>query len=195
MRKVEILNRRTDFVPRYLRVQELELRYEMVAGELSAPVKREVGTGGDAVGVLVYDSSQGCFVLVRQLRAALLRHDEPWLLEIVAGMIDEGETPEEAGRREVEEEIGYRLDSLTPLGSLYASPGVIAEKVWLFFAEVDGSRRVNEGGGTDPDEYVEIVNLPIGEAYDALADGELRDAKTQIALLRHRLLGESASHD
>jgi ADP-ribose pyrophosphatase len=116
----------------------------------------------------------------------MLRHGEPWLVEIVAGVIDEGEAPEQSARREIEEEVGYRVRELRPLGELYNSPGGLSEKITLFYAEVSEGDRTGDGGGVDDGEDIEEIRVSEAEAYAMLDRGELRDAKTQVALLRYR---------
>lgn len=115
----------------------------------------------------------------------MIRHGEPWLVEIVAGMIDPGESPEQAAEREVEEEIGYRPRALHPMGSMVGSPGGLSEKVWLYYAEVSEEESTGEGGGLE-DENIEKVWISQAEAYRMLDEDEIRDAKTQITLLRVR---------
>lgn len=149
------------------------------------PVVREVMERGDAVGVLIHHRERNELLFVRQLRPPMLRHHEPWLLEVAAGMIDPGENPEQAALREVEEEVGYRPQILRPLGSMVGSPGGLSERVWLFFAEVSEAERKGEGGGLE-DEDIEMVWLSPAEAYRRLDAYELHDAKTQITLLRTR---------
>jgi nudix-type nucleoside diphosphatase (YffH/AdpP family) len=165
----------------FLSVDEVELRVE---GD-DKTQKRQIVERGDAVGVLLYAPDRRQFLVVRQLRAATLRHGEPWLVEIVAGAIDAGEGPEEAAVREVEEEVGYRPRELRALGALYPSPGGLSERIWTFYAEISDADRTGEGGGIE-DEQVEAVWLDVQEAYRQLDAGELRDAKTQIALLKMR---------
>jgi ADP-ribose pyrophosphatase len=116
----------------------------------------------------------------------MIRHGEPWLLEIAAGMIDPGENPEQAAIREVEEEVGYRPQILRSLGSMVGSPGGLSERVWLFFAEISEAERTGEGGGLE-DENIEMVWLSPDEAYRRLDAYEFQDAKTQLTLLRVRL--------
>jgi ADP-ribose pyrophosphatase len=105
------------------------------------------------------------------------------LVEIPAGRIDAGETPEAAARREVEEELGFRVRALVPMGSMLPSPGASSERIWLFRAEVEAADRTSEGGGVE-DENLQVVEISPAEALAKLQRGELLDAKTQIAILR-----------
>jgi ADP-ribose diphosphatase len=111
-------------------------------------------------------------VLVRQFREAVRES----LLEIPAGIYDEhGETPEETARREAEEETGYRVTSLRPLGRILTTPGFTDERIDLFLAEVEP-----EGG---PEEGMEVVEVPWDEALALVRGGRISDAKTAIAIL------------
>lgn len=165
----------------FLSVDKVTLEVE---GE-TKPLEREVIERGDAVGVLIYHGERNEFLLVRQLRPPMIRHGEPWLLEVAAGMIDPGESPERSAEREVEEEVGYRPKSLIPLGAMVGSPGGLSEKVWLYFAEISEADKIGAGGGLE-DENIEMVWLAPAEAYRRLDAYEFDDAKTQITLLRVR---------
>lgn len=112
-------------------------------------------------------------VLVRQVRESL----RDVLLEIPAGIYDvSGESPEETARREVEEETGYRVASIEPLGRIHTSPGFTDEAIDLFRAEVEAAGK--------PERGIEVVEMLLEEALAALGQ-EITDAKTIAALLLH----------
>ena len=163
----------------FFRVDEATVAYERPDGSWSKPARRLSVERGDAVAVLLHDAERDTLIFVRQYRYPTARHGEPWLLEIAAGAIDEGETAEEAARREAEEELGMRLHGLRQVAEMYGSPGGVSEKVTIFVAT---GEKVGAGGGLE-DEDVEIVEMPAAEALAMLARGEIRDGKTQIALL------------
>jgi ADP-ribose pyrophosphatase len=188
MLKFEVLEKRRVFQG-FQSIDEVKVEFLEADGTPSHTISRLVVDRGDAVGVLVYVRDAGDLVFVRQFRAPMVGHGEPWLTEIVAGMIDAGESPEAAARREVEEEIGYRAVELQPLAEMYSSPGGMSEKLFLYFAGVSATEKVGDGGGVDEHEDVELVSMPVSDAYAALRRGDLRDAKTQIAMLRAADLG------
>ncbi|MCB2379441.1 NUDIX hydrolase [Hymenobacter sp. BT635] len=137
-------------------------------------LKRERFEPGNAVAALVFDTQRQRYLFVRQFRVG----SESELLEIPAGMLDkEGERPEEAMRREIQEELGYDVDRLTYITNFYSSPGGSSELLWLYYAEV--SHQSGPGGGAiDENENIEVVAL----RYEELAAEPWQDAKTLIAV-------------
>jgi ADP-ribose pyrophosphatase len=123
---------------------------------------------------------------------AELRREEPsgvgaqW--ELPAGLIEPGESPARAAARELDEELGFRLpdEAFAPLGSwMLPCPAVIGEVHWFFHAEVDPkTRKTPEGDGTPLEEGAEIIAVPLDDALAACRNGEVRDAKTELALRR-----------
>jgi ADP-ribose pyrophosphatase len=134
---------------------------------------REIIRHPGAIGVVArLDADR--FVLVRQYRKAV----ESVMTEVVAGMLDPGEAPEAAARRELEEETGYSAKSITYLGTLFASPGYVDEKVDLFLAELNPEVRATR---FDHGEHVECVVWTRTEWSAAIRSGEVRDSKTLAA--------------
>lgn len=116
----------------------------------------------------------GRLVLVRQYRKAVDRV----LLEIPAGGIDPGETAEEAARREMIEETGYRVGSLRLLTSFYTSPGFTTENMHLFLVE-----NLKPGEATEQADQIEVVTLSLRESMQRIEVGEIADAKSMLGLL------------
>jgi ADP-ribose pyrophosphatase len=114
---------------------------------------------------------EGDVLLVRQAREAV----RETLLEIPAGILENGEDPAACAARELAEETGFRASNLRPLGWIYTSPGFTDERIELFLAEAQP-----DGGAEDG---MEVVRMPFGEALAAVRDGGIRDAKTIAALL------------
>lgn len=121
-------------------------------------------------------TAEGEVLLVRQYRHAA----DGWLLEVPAGKLDAGETPEDGARRELEEEAGFRAGSLTKLGGILPSPGFTDEVIHLFLAR-DLSPT---GQRLEEDELLTVERLPFAEAVLRAATGEIRDSKSVCALLR-----------
>ncbi|MCC9135008.1 NUDIX domain-containing protein [Pontibacter silvestris] len=146
--------------------------YELTVEQQGNTFTREQFDRGHAVSALVYDTVQEQYILAKQFRIG----PEAEMIEIVAGMVDEGEQPEESIRREIEEEIGYHVDKLEHLHTFYSSPGGSTEHVELYYAEVSEQR--SEGGGNPHEnEQIEIVRFSAGELQQEV----FQDAKTIIA--------------
>lgn len=129
---------------------------------------------GAAAVVPVFDD--GRVALVRQYRYATAG----WLLEVPAGKLDAGESPEACASREVEEETGYRAERLLGLGWIWTTPGFTDEKIWLFAARGlrPTAQRLQE------DEVLSVETVPMDEALRMAAHGEIVDGKTVAALFR-----------
>jgi ADP-ribose pyrophosphatase len=115
-------------------------------------------------------------LLIRQYRYAT----GGWLLEIPAGTLDPGESPERCAFRETAEETGYQAGRLEPLGWIWTSPGVLDEKIWLYLARDLAPARQD----LQHDEILTVVPMPLAEAVDKARRGEIHDAKSVCALLR-----------
>lgn len=114
-------------------------------------------------------------VFVRQYRRAVRRR----LLELPAGTLNPGETPDRCARRELVEETGWRAGRLRRLGRFYAAPGVVSEHMTLFLAD----RLTRARAHRDPEERIQCVVLPLSRALDAVRSGALCDAKSIIGVL------------
>ena len=143
-------------------------------------IRREQFAPGHAVAALVLDTATQQYILTRQFRPG----PEQALLEVAAGMIDAGEDPETALRRELQEELGYDTDHLTHIVTLLPSPGTSSETIAVYFAEV--SRQTGAGGGLASEhEQIEMLRYSRAE----LLALPLADAKTLVAVQWAQLHG------
>lgn len=150
---------------------------------------REVHDHGAAAAVLLVDRARQTVILVRQFRpgAFLGGHADGFLLEVPAGLLDD-DSPQEVIGREAMEETGYAVRDLRHVFDMFASPGTLTERVSCFAAHIDATRREGEGGGVDGEgEDIEVVEMPIDEAYGLVSTGGIVDAKT-IMLLQWLML-------
>ncbi len=134
---------------------------------------------GNAAAIVAVDGNE--VVLIKQFRPSV----EETLLEIPAGRIDEGETPEQAASRELEEETGLKPLNLRKLVEFYPTPGFVDEKIYLFYADKfeKGSVHLDEG------EVLRIFRLPVNEVEEYLFSNKIKDGKTFIGLLLWKVRG------
>jgi ADP-ribose pyrophosphatase len=179
---VEILARETCFQG-YFRIDRYRLRHRLFDGGWSSEMTREVFERGHAVGVLPYDPESDSVVLTEQFRVgALAAGFVNWQIEIVAGIIDEGETPEEVARRETTEEAGCVVRELLPICSYLVSPGGTSESVTLFCARVDSTGVGGIHGLAHENEDIKVTVVPWTEARRMLDGGQISNAVSIIAL-------------
>ena len=173
----------------FFEVRRGVLQFEKFDGSLSPEVTRYSFAKWDAVAILVYHTEKDAYLLVNQMRYPPTHHGiNPWLTEIVAGGISPGEDEEDAAYREVMEEVGYKPLRLERITRFYVSPGIMSERITLFFAEVDESCRIHGGGGLlDEDEDIQLIWVPKAKAVEWISQQEIGDAKTILALLWHHV--------
>lgn len=134
---VDIIRREPGFSGFY-RLDILTLRHRLFAGGWGPELRRELFVRPDAVCVLPYDPWQDTVVLQEQMRVgAVDKSNNPWMIEVVAGLIEPGESPEQVAHREADEEAGLTLLELIPITRYFPSPGGSDERVHLYCALVD----------------------------------------------------------
>ena len=182
MRKVEIQKKHIVF-DNVFKIQEATLRFQKFNGQMSEPVHRLVFERGDSVAALLFNSDTQKVILINQFRYPTYEKGPGWLYEVVAGVIDANEQPEESVRREVREEIGYQIRELTYIATFYVSPGGSSERIILFYGEVGNADRVSAGGGlASEQEDIQQLELALPDLWEALERGDILDAKTLIAV-------------
>lgn len=173
----------------FFKTEKVQFKHSLYQGGWTETIERELFCRGEAVVVLLYDSSAQQVVLVEQCRPGALfhadkinLHDNAWLLEPVAGMIDHGETAVEAGIREAHEEAGISPEKLEFVCEFYPSPGACDEILHLYAADID-IEQVVEFAGLDGDhEDIKVVKLPFDQAKSMLLNAQFNVATTYIAL-------------
>jgi nudix-type nucleoside diphosphatase (YffH/AdpP family) len=180
-RRVEILARRRLY-DAFFKLDLLELRHERFDGGWTPPLRRELFIQRPAVVALPYEPARDLVVLVEQFRTGCVDHPgEPWLIEAVAGLVEEGEAPEAVARREVREETGLEATPVEKLGDIrywYARDGDRVLKVVSFFL-----LRYRSGRLADHDHEVEeALWIPLEEAPGRLAyKSEKEIARTALS--------------
>jgi ADP-ribose pyrophosphatase len=122
--------------------------------------------------VLVPVPEPGKLTLVRQYRYAV----NAFLWELPAGSVDEGETPEEAARRECHEEIGLVPSTIVRLGAMFPTPGYCDEE--MFFFRLSGLEKTDVKAAVDEDEDIEVQVFDLRDVREMIRRGEIRDMKT-----------------
>jgi ADP-ribose pyrophosphatase len=178
----EILERKT-VCQSYFRIDRYMLRHKRFGGGWSQPVMREVFERGHSVAALLYDPQADVVVLIEQFRAgAMAAKMGPWLIECVAGIIDEGETPEDVARREAVEECGCTLGRIEPIGEFLYSTGACSEVCHLFVGEVDSSNAGGIFGLADEHEDIKTHIVPVATAIEWLDSHKIDNAAMLIAI-------------
>ncbi len=168
----------------FIKVHDLTLRHRKFDGSMTESLPRICVARRPAVAVLPYDPKRDTVLLIEQFRVGAMIGGaiSPWLLEIVAGLIEPGEAPDEVARRELAEEAGVTAKSLTHLYHYYSTPGASSEQVDFYYAEVD-LVDVPEFAGLDEEhEDIKIHVLPCQAVLELLESGKIQNALAILAI-------------
>lgn len=180
--KIDILDKACVY-DGYFRIDRYRFRHSLHEGGMGNEIVREVFERGHAVGILPFDPARDEVVMIEQFRiGAFAAGVEPWLTEIVAGIIEPGETPEQVARREITEEAGIEAGELWPMVRYLASPGGASETLELFLGRVDARRAGGIHGLDHEEEDIRVFPLPYAEAVALVEEGKIGNAMTLIAL-------------
>ncbi len=180
--KFEILSKETAYQG-FFRLEKYRLKHELFGGGWSTEIVRELFRRGNCIAVLLYDPDADKVVLIEQFRAgAMLNPDKAWLVEIVAGAIEEGETAEEVAYRESLEEAGCEIQQLKVINAFYTTPGGSSEWITLFCGKVDSTQVGGVHGLDHEDEDILVCAVSFDEAYRMLENGEIDSAIPIIAI-------------
>ncbi|MCM2460760.1 NUDIX domain-containing protein [Pseudomonas sp. Z1-12] len=179
---VDIVKRETCFKGFY-KLDRLVLRHELFAGGMSREINRELFVRHDAVCVLPYDPQRDEVVLIEQFRVgAIGKTTNPWLVELVAGLIDKDEQPEEVAHREAQEEAGLVFAALWPMTQYFPSPGGSNEFVHLYLGRCDSTGAGGLHGLLEEAEDIRVKVWAYEDALQAVRDGRICNAASIIAL-------------
>ena len=167
----------------FFKLNVYRLQHKTFAGGITPVLHRECLERGHAVGVLAYDPKLDKVVLLEQFRiGAMVNTDNPWLFEIIAGIVEAGESQQEVARREALEEANCRLDSLEPICNYYSSPGGSSETTQLYCACVDSTNIGGIHGIEEEGEDIRVFTISYDEAVEWLQKGRLDNASAIISL-------------
>lgn len=163
---------------------EYRFQYRKFDGSVSEVVSREILERGHAVVLLAYDDKRDEVVLIEQIRiAAIETEDSPWMLELIAGMMDhENESIEEVAKREALEEAGIVVGQCKPIISYLASPGGLTEKLHVLVGQVDALTAKGVHGLAEENEDIKVHVVSREQAYKWVEEGVINNAASIIAL-------------
>nr|VFJ45657.1 MAG: ADP-ribose pyrophosphatase [Candidatus Kentron sp. DK] len=167
----------------FFRLARYRLRHALFGGGHSNVLTRERLERGHAAAVILHDPDADTLVMVEQFRiGAVGVLDNPWLLELVAGIIEEGETPEAVVRREAREEAGCEILGLEPVARFLLSPGGCSEEIHLFYGRVDARGAGGIHGCIDEGEDIRVRVITVEEGLRQLQEGAIVNATSIIGL-------------
>jgi ADP-ribose pyrophosphatase len=179
---VELIDRKTAYQG-FGRVVDITLRHRRFDGGMSDTLSREVYERAPVAAVLLYDPARDAVVLVEQFRAGVYHAGaDPWLIEIVAGLTEPGESAEEVARREAVEEANCTITAIERVCRIFTSPGGTAESCTIFCGRVDSTGAGGVHGLADEHEDIRVHVMGRAEAVAGVASGRMINAKTVIAL-------------
>lgn len=167
----------------FFKCNKYTLKHKVFAGGWGPELELEFFERGHAAALLPYDAKNDRVVLLEQFRfGAMEAKGSPWLLELVAGMIEEGEVSEEVAKREALEEAGLVIDTCQFITSYLVSPGGTTEQIDLYAANVDSTLAKGLHGLEEEGEDIRVHVVPRETAYQWVIDGRINNAATIIGL-------------
>lgn len=178
----------------FLKIDKIYFKQEDVFGVWTEEFTREVVYRRNAVAVLIRDPKTDILLFTKQLRVGAYIQDEPWIYEMIAGLIDPDEDKITALKREAKEEAGIdNIENIQEISQYYPSCGGCSEKVFLFYAEADLTNVPQYGGCPEEHEVIETLLIKTDEAFEWLKQGKIGTANGHAALywlITERLLGK-----
>lgn len=177
-----VLEKRETLFKGFYRVDKLHLRHRQFAGGMGPLITREMFVRHPAVGVVVYDADADAVLLIEQFRVGALDNEYPWQMEIVAGLVEPGESLETVARRETQEEAGVVVDLMEKVMDFLPSPGGSDEHFTLFVARADLSMAGGIHGLPEEGEDIRVNVMSLNQALAAMQRGRINNAAAIIAL-------------
>ena len=167
----------------FFKMNEVTLKYKKYDGSWTNKIKRELFGGAKVSAVLPYDPIKNEIVLIQQFRPGTIsKNDNNYLDEIVAGIIDPGETPEETAIRECYEETGCKIKKLTPIQGYFPAPGSSESYYYLYLGEIKTISETRIMGLESENEDIFVKSYKIDEVRSKMNDGKILNGLTLIAL-------------
>lgn len=165
------------------RMARYHLRYRLFDGDWSSTINREILERKPAAAVLPYDPILDRVVLIEQFRPGAISNPAgPWLLEIVAGILEEDEKPAHVAIREAREEANCEVLDIYPICEYFVSPGGSNEYLWVFCGRIDASDAGGIHGLQEENEDIRSLTLSTDEALMLLQEGKIKTSPAIVAL-------------
>ena len=159
------------------------IRHRLFKGGWSSEIEREVFTKTEASAAVLYDPKHDLIALIEQFRAGAIESEYgPWCLEVVAGMLEPGESPEELIVREIKEEADLVPNKLHKITAYYSTPGACNEKIHLYCAECDLSESGGVHGLASENEDILLSVFDAEEVLGAMLNSRMNNAATLLSL-------------
>ncbi|SDR79228.1 nudix-type nucleoside diphosphatase, YffH/AdpP family [Polaribacter sp. KT25b] len=168
------------------KLEDINFDYTFESGT-SKNLTFEIYGKSDGIAILLFNPKTNKVILSKQFRVPVYVHgfSDGFSIEVVGGAIDKDESPEHAAIRETEEEVGYKIDKVKRISTVFLSPGIVNEKVHLFIGEYADENKTENGGGVlAEDEEIEVLETEFSDALKMIATEEIIDART-IMLLQY----------
>ncbi|PJG82580.1 ADP-ribose diphosphatase [Caviibacterium pharyngocola] len=182
---IEILDEETLYKG-FFELKRIRFKHKLFAGGTSGVVTRELLVKGAASAVVAYDPQADSVVLVEQVRIGAYdpqSSQSPWLLELIAGMVEKGEMPEEVALRESEEEAGVKIEHLRHAISFWDSPGGVLERIHIFAGKVDSTTAKGLHGLAEEHEDIRVRVVKRETAYQWVCEGKIDNGIAVTGLL------------
>lgn len=181
---LEILREETVYQGHF-QLKKMYFRHKLFAGGMSGEVVRELLIKGAAAALIAYDPVRDSVVLVEQVRIGAYdphSSQSPWLVELIAGMIDEGESPEEVAIRESREEAGLVVEQVQHAVSVWDSPGGTVERLHIFLGLVDSRTVGGIHGLAEENEDILVHVVSREQAYQWVEQGRIDNVIAVVGL-------------
>jgi ADP-ribose pyrophosphatase len=164
---------------------QMQVKSQDLSKHTARTMQREILHTYDAVVVLIYAADNDSFILCKEFRPGVFfnkAHDDPYIYECVAGMIDKNKTPEETAYQEIQEEAGLKAEHLQLITTVYSSPGHMTEKTYIYFTELKGTPKTGMFGLAEEGEEISTHLIKRDVAYQMMDEMKIKDAMTLLAL-------------
>ncbi len=180
--KYKILHQSTAYNG-FFKIEKLKIQHDKFTGGQIEPQVREVFERGQAAAVIPYDPIRDEIIWIEQFRPGALQADiNPWIIETIAGIIEQDETPEEVIIRESIEEAGCHIQNIEKIASYLVSPGGTSEVIHLFCAKADTKNIEKHHGLIDEGEDIRTHVLSFANSVKWYKSGKLNSATPMLAM-------------